>query len=186
MALADDSTLKRHNKGQKRERVKQVMTRGNRMKKGVLHIVSNSVVPGTDVTSDFFTFLELWQHGDYGWAAAVLTFMFVPFVFKSGEFVVDLCKGKVTEKNVVGLFLHLPFVAPIVHLSLGLRILLIDPTKPENLSSIEKVAKVAALGSMYEAFLESGPQLQIQLHIILTTGGTLYRNKNLFCLDGEK
>ena len=104
MAMAYDSTLKRHNKGQKRERVKQVMTRGNRMKKGVLHIVSNSVVPGTDVTSDFFTFLELWQHGDYGWAAAVLTFVFVPFVFKSGEFVVDLCKGKVAEKNVVGLF----------------------------------------------------------------------------------
>ena len=140
------------------------------MKKGVLHIVSNSVVPGTDVTLDFFTFLELWQHGDYGWAAAVLTFMFVPFLFNLGEFSVDLCKGKVKEKNVVGLFLHLPFVAPIVHLSLGLRILLIDPTKPQNLSSIEKVAKVGALGSMYEAFLESGPQLQVQLHIILSTG----------------
>ena len=40
----------------------------------------------------------------------------------------------------------------------------------KNMSSIEKVAKVAALGSMYEAFLESGPQLQLQLHIILSTG----------------
>ena len=154
----------------KKGRMKRMMTVGMRLKKGVLHIVSNSVLPGADVTSDFLTFLELWEHGDIGWAIAVLVFMFVPFFFKLAEFVVDLCRGKVKENNVVGLFLHLPFVAPIVHLSLGLRILLIDPTKPENLSSIEKVAKVAALGSMYEAFLESGPQLQLQLHIILSTG----------------
>ena len=151
-----------------------MMTVGNRMKKGVLHIVFNSVVPGADVFFDFSLFLELWNHEDYGWAAAVLLFMVVPFLFKLGEFVVDLCQGKVKEKNVVGLFLHLPFVAPLVHLSLGLRILLIDPTQPENLSSIEKVAKVAALDSMYEDFLESGPQLQVQLHIILSTG-TIYQ-----------
>ena len=150
--------------------MKRMTSVGNRMMKGMLHIVFNSVVPGWDVASDLFTFLELANHGDHGWAAAVLTFMFVPFLFNLGEFSVDLCKGKVKEKNVVGLFLHLPFVAPIVHLGLGLRILLIDPTKPQNLSIIEKVAKVGALGSMYEAFLESGPQLQLQLHIILSTG----------------
>ena len=157
-------------RSKKRGKVKRMMTVGTRLKKGILHIVSNSVVPGTDVTSDFLTFLELMEHGDPGWAAAVLVFMFVPFFFKLAEFVVDLCRGEVKENNVVGLFLHLPFVAPIVHLSLGLRILLIDPTKPENLTSIEKVAKAAALGSMYEAFLEAGPQLQLQLHIILSTG----------------
>ena len=151
-------------------KVKKILTVGMRLKKGVRHIVSNSVVPGTDVASDLFTFLELWNNKDYGWAVAVLIFMFVPFLFKLGEFVVDLCNGKVKEKNVVGLFLHLPFVAPLVHLSLGLRILLIDPTKPQNLSSIEKVAKVSALDSMYTSFLECGPQLQVQLNIILSTG----------------
>ena len=142
----------------------------SRLKTGSPYIVFNSVIPGYNVFSDFSLFLELWNHEDYGWAAAVLLFMFVPFLFKLGEFVVDLCQGKAKEEHVVGLFLHLPFVAPIVHLSLGLRILLIDPTKPQNLSSIEKVAKVGALSSMYEAFLESGPQLQLQLHIILSTG----------------
>ena len=114
---------------QKRGKMKRVMTVGMRLKKGVLHIVSNSVLPGTDVTSDFLTFLELMQHGDIKWAIAVLFFMFVPFFFKLGEFVVDLCRGKVKENNIIGLFLHLPFVAPIVHLSLGLRILLIDPLR---------------------------------------------------------
>ena len=102
MAVESDAPLmapRRPNQGQIRGRVKQMMTVGKRLQKGVLHIVSNSVVPGTDVTSDFFTFLELWQHGDYGWAAAVLTFMFVPFFFKLGEFLVDLCKGRVTEKS---------------------------------------------------------------------------------------
>ena len=153
-----------------KDRMKQTVTLGMRLKKGVLHSIFNSLMPGADVSSDFLTFLELWKKGDIGWAIAVLFFMFVPFFFKMGEFLVDLCRGKVKENNVVGLFLHLPFVAPIVHLSLGLRILLIDPTKPENLSSIEKVAKAAALGSMYEAFLEAGPQLQLQLHIILSTG----------------
>ena len=170
MTLASREPSAKVEKSQKKGRVKRMMTVGMRMKKGVLHIVSNSLVPGADMSSDFFTFLELVKNEDYGWAAAVLLFMFVPFFFKLGEFVVDLWKGKAKEKNVVGLFLHLPFVAPIVHLSLGLRILLIDPTKPQNLSIIEKVAKVGALGSMYEAFLESGPQLQLQLHIILSTG----------------
>ena len=146
------------------------MTVGMRLKKGVLHIISNSVVPGADVSSDFRTFLHLLEHGHSKWAIAVLVFMFVPFIFKMAEFAVEAYRGKVKENNVAGLLLHLPFVAPIVHLSLGLRILLINPNKPENLSSIEKVAKVAALGSMYEAFLESGPQLQLQLHIILSTG----------------
>ena len=149
----------------------QAKTVGNRLRKGILYIIQNSVVAGADVTSDFLTFLELWKHGDTEWAIAVLVFMFVPFFFKIGEFVVDICKGQVRESTVVRLVLHFPFVAPIVNLGLGLRILLIDPTKPENLSSIEKVAKVAALGSMYEAFLESGPQLQLQLHIVLSTAG---------------
>ena len=75
------------------------------MKKGVLHIIFNSVVPLADVTSYFLTFLELWAHGDLGWAIAVLFFMFLPFLFKFFEFVVDLCRGKVRENNVVGLFL---------------------------------------------------------------------------------
>ena len=182
-AALPDSEVEPHGSGRKgrvqrmksvgsrlKKGVTPVMTVGKRLKKGLLHIISNSIVPGADVTSDFLTFLELLEHGDIQWATAVLFFMFVPFFFKLAEFSVDLCRGKVKENNVVGLFLHLPFVAPIVHLSLGLRILLIDPTKPQNLSSIEKVAKVAALGSMYEAFLESGPQLQLQLHIILSTG----------------
>ena len=136
----------------------------SRLKNGSLYIVRNSVIPGTDVTSDFFTFYQLWDNDHTKWARVVLFFMFFPFLFKIGEFLVNLCKEKkVRESSVVRLF-------PIVHLSLGLRILLIDPTQPENLSSIEKVAKVAALDSMYEDFLESGPQVQVQLHIILSTG----------------
>ena len=91
-------------------KVKKILTVGMRLKKGVLHIVSNSVVPGTDVASDLFTFLELWNNKDYGWAVAVLIFMFVPFLFKLAEFALDLCRGKVRENNVAGLLLHLPFV----------------------------------------------------------------------------
>ena len=143
----------------------------SRLKTGSLYILLNSVLPGYNVYTDFFTFYQLWEHNHTKWAWAVLFFLFFPFLFNIGEFVVNLCKEKkVRESSVVRLFLHFPFVAPIVHLSLGLRILLIDPTQPENLSSIEKVAKVAALDSMYEDFLESGPQLQVQLHIILSTG----------------
>ena len=76
-------------------------TKGMRLKKGVLHIVTNSVVPGADVTSDFLTFLELWEHGDIGWAISVLVFMFAPFFFKLAEFVVDLSRGKVKENNTI-------------------------------------------------------------------------------------
>ena len=65
-------------------RVKQIKTVGLSLKKGV-----NSVVPGADVTSDLLTFLELMEHGDQGWAIAVFVFMFVPFLFKLSEFVVE-------------------------------------------------------------------------------------------------
>ena len=82
--------------------VTPVITVGKRLKKGVFHIVFNSIGPGADVTSDFLTFLELMEHHDIGWAMAVLFFMFVPFFFKLAEFVVDLCRGKVKENNVVG------------------------------------------------------------------------------------
>ena len=66
-----------------------VMTVGNRLKKGLLHIIFNSIVPGADVTSDFLTFLQLLEHDDIQWAMAVLVFMFVPFLFKLSEFVVE-------------------------------------------------------------------------------------------------
>ena len=39
--------------------VKKVDTVRMRLQKGVLHIVSNSVVPGSDVTADFLLFLDL-------------------------------------------------------------------------------------------------------------------------------
>ena len=50
----------------KRSQVKQVMKVGMRSRKGFLHFVSNSVLPGAVVTSDFLTFLELMEHGDIG------------------------------------------------------------------------------------------------------------------------
>ena len=56
--------------------LKQMLTVGMRLKKGTLHIIFNSVLPGADVSSDFLTFLELWAHSDIGWAIAVLFFMF--------------------------------------------------------------------------------------------------------------
>ena len=57
---------------QKRGKMKRVMTMGMRLKKGILHIMFNSVVPGTDVTSDFLTFLELLEHGDIKWAMLII------------------------------------------------------------------------------------------------------------------
>ena len=47
---------------------------------------------------------------------------------------------------------------------------MLDPTKKKNTKKIEAVLKDASLNSLYEAILEAGPQLLIQMHIVLCTG----------------
>ena len=156
------------------------------------YIVTNGILPLADVTSDYLTYLSLVESGDELFALGNLLIMFLPFTFKLGLVLSELLRGKCQRNSLLehftGLLLHLPFVSPIVHIFLGIRLLFFDHTDAAQSARIEQIQKVldfqklmikknicqnsfltfisyqvAALGSLYESFLESGPQLHLQV-----------------------
>ena len=152
------------------------------------YIVTNGILPLADVTTDYLTYLDLVLSGDELFALGNLLIMFLPFAFKLGLVLSELLRGKCQRNSLLqhftGLLLHFPFVSPIVHIFLGIRLLFFDHTdaaqsarieqiqkvldfqKPMNLFLTSKSYQVAALGSLYESFLESGPQLHLQVSAI--------------------
>ena len=85
-------------------------------------------------------------------------------------FLGDLFQGKANLDNLVGLFLHFPLVSPLIFITLGLYLLTLDSSKAKHTATIETINKIAGLGSLYESFFESGPQLLVQLNITSCTG----------------
>ena len=136
----------------------------------LLYIVLNCVLPAIDVLSDVFTFVVLLDSGNPLWAWSTLTCVFLPFGLKTIMFFNDLVRGRASIQNLAGLVLHFPLVSPLIFGTLGLRLLMIDETKAENAATIERIQKIAGLGSLYESYLESGPQVLVQLHIVTCTG----------------
>ena len=149
----------------KHPKLKRIVAKGQ----ALLYIFFNSILPAIDVISDFLTFNELMYSGNPKWAWVTLFCIFLPFAFKTIMFFNDLVRGRAGLQNLAGLLLHFPLVSPLIFATLGLRLLLIDETKAENAATIECIQKVAALGSLYESFLEAGPQVQVQLHIVSCT-----------------
>ena len=150
----------------KHPRLKMMMSKAP----ALLYIVLNCVLPAIDVLSDVFTFVVLLDSGNTLWAWSTLTCVFLPFGLKTIMFFNDLVRGRASIQNLAGLVLHFPLVSPLIFGTLGLRLLMIDETKAENAATIECIQKVAALGSLYESFLEAGPQVLVQLHIVTCTG----------------
>ena len=63
--------------------------------------------------------------------------------FKFALFSFDLVtKGRPSVEHLVGLVIHLPFVAPIVHVLLGIRLLFFDHTDAAQSARIERIQKV--------------------------------------------
>ena len=150
----------------KHPRLKMMMSKAP----ALLYIVLNCVLPAIDVLSDVFTFVVLLDSGNPLWAWSTLTCVFLPFGLKTIMFFNDLVRGRASIQNLAGLVLHFPLVSPLIFGTLGLRLLMIDETKAENAATIEKIQKIAGLGSLYESYLESGPQVLVQLHIVTCTG----------------
>ena len=98
--------------------------------KNSTYIVLNGILPFLDVYSDYLTYEALLCSGDELFAMANLIVMFLPFAFKFALFSFDLVtKGRPSMEHLVGLVTHLPFVAPIVHILLGIRLLFFDHNK---------------------------------------------------------
>ena len=115
------------------------------MKKST-YIVTNGILPFLDVMSDYLTYEALLSSGDELFAMANLVVMFLPFCFKFSLFSFDLVtKGRPSVEHLVGLVIHLPFVAPIVHILLGVRLLFFDHTDAAQSARIEQIQKVDVL-----------------------------------------
>ena len=110
------------------------------------YIVTNGILPLADVTSDYLTYLSLVESGDELFALANLLVMFLPFAFKLALFLVDLVsKRRPSIEHFAGLLLHLPFVSPVVHIFLGIRLLFFDHTDAAQSARIEQIQKVLDL-----------------------------------------
>ena len=107
------------------------------------YILFNGMLPLADVTSDYLTYLSLLESGDERFAFCNLFVMFLPFAFKLALFLVDLVsKKRPSMEHFAGLLLHLPFVSPIVHIFLGIRLLFFDHTDAAQSARIEQIQKV--------------------------------------------
>ena len=92
------------------------------------------------------TYEALLSSGDELFAMANLVVMFLPFCFKFALFSFDLvAKRRPSMEHFTGLILHLPFVSPIVHVLLGIRLLFFDHTDAAQSARIEQIQKVDLL-----------------------------------------
>ena len=115
------------------------------MKKST-YSVFNGIMPFLDVLFDYLTYEALLAGGGELFALANLVVMFLPFCFKFALFSFDLVtKGRPSVEHLVGLVIHLPFVAPIVHILLGIRLLFFDHTDAAQSARIEQIQKVDLL-----------------------------------------
>ena len=115
------------------------------MKKST-YSVFNGIMPFLDVLFDYLTYDALLAGGDELFALANIVVMFLPFAFKFALFSFDLVtKGRPSVEHLVGLVIHLPFVAPIVHVLLGIRLLFFDHTDAAQSARIEQIQKVDVL-----------------------------------------
>ena len=110
------------------------------------YIVTNGILPLADVTTDYLTYLDLVLSGDELFALGNLLIMFLPFAFKLGLVLSELLRGKcqrnLLPQHFAGLLLHLPFVSPIVHIFLGIRLLFFDHSDAAQSARIEQIQKV--------------------------------------------
>ena len=111
--------------------------------KKLSYLVINGVLPLADVTSDYLTYLNLLENNHELFALGNLLIMFLPFFFKLGLFLADFVCGKRPDiEHFAGLMMHLPFISPVVHILLGIRLLFFDHTDAAQTASIEQFQKV--------------------------------------------
>jgi hypothetical protein len=139
-----------------------------------LFFIFNCCLPGTDVGTDFSTFLALVYLHPW-WAGLTLAWMFVPFFIKLGIFLYDsLRKNNGTWDKFKDVMLHFPFIRPLYNLSL---LIALDDIgygstnfNTKYSANVESIQKEVGLASLYECFFEAGPQ---ENYIVKTNEGLI-------------
>ena len=134
------------------------------------HFTLNAALPTIDMATDLITAVKFINKGHLFWGLSIILCMFLPFSMKFGMLISESIKGNARRRHIASLFLGIPFVNPLKQTMMAARLALLDPAKKQDKRQIEAVVKDASLNSLYEAVLEAGPQLLIQMHIVLSTG----------------
>ena len=140
----------------------------------------NSILPFADISTDSLTFVQLLYNGHYHWAAATFAVMGNPFILH----LIIFCYGYIqswracrefnTSQRMKEVGIHVPLILPFKNLhsthllfQMGFGM---PRFKTKNWKKVEEIQAEAGLASMYESFMEAGPQSIIQLIIVLSTG----------------
>ena len=128
----------------------------------LLFIFFNVLLNGTDITTDFLTFLDL-QPINTWWAGLTLSWMFFPILAQIIIFIVEnikaLWKGRKVEKHghFKHIFFHFPFFLPLRNLFLAYRLYKLG-VEPKNSAKVEAINREAAKACLHESYFEAGGQ----------------------------
>ena len=134
------------------------------------HFTLNAALPTIDMATDLITAIKFINKGHLFWGLSSILCMFMPFTMKFGMLISESFKGNARRRHFASLLLGIPFVNPLKQTLMAIRLALLDPAKKRDKKQIEAVVKDASLNSLYEAVLEAGPQLLVQMHVVLSTG----------------
>ena len=151
-----------------------------------LFVLFNTILPFTDVGTDALTFFDLIDNEHIYWASLNMYFMWNSFVLHLLAFIYKAILACTTETNsfewieeLKKVVLHIPFVMPLKNLynayllyrmGFGLK----KDFKEKNWKRVEEIQHEAGICTMYESFMEGGPQSIVQLVIVLSTGRISY------------
>ena len=145
-----------------------------------LFFLFNSLLPGSDVGTDLATSWDLYKSGHKLWALCTFLLMWNPFIVHLLSTVFKLSRRAwnkeelEVKKELKRLMSFFPFVTPFKNLYFGIKLYKLgfgtSTFKAKDAKEVERIQNEAGSSSMYESFLESGPQSVIQLKIILSTG----------------
>ena len=142
-----------------------------------LFVVFNSLLPGSDVGTDFITCIDLFHQGHKLWACMTLFFMWNPFIVHSIFVVFKFCKHNSrfdAKKELKELIFLFPLVTPIKNLYYAFKLYKLrfgmKDFESKNAGRVEEIQHQIGSAGMFESFLESGPQSVVQIKIVLSTG----------------
>eukprot|EP00090_Calanus_glacialis_P039897 TRINITY_DN69484_c0_g1_i1.p1 TRINITY_DN69484_c0_g1~~TRINITY_DN69484_c0_g1_i1.p1 ORF type:complete len:291 (-),score=44.13 TRINITY_DN69484_c0_g1_i1:28-900(-) len=141
-----------------------------KLKDILMFFVMNVALNSADLVSDGLTAYALWAiHPTWAWMT--ILWMFAPFLLHF--LVIFLDKKRDWKGGARKAFIHFPLAIPITntyHTYKFAEIKYEDPMPAISLTKLEALRMKAGKLSLTEAFMESGPQLLLQLHIVSCTG----------------
>ena len=135
---------------------------------------------GTDVLTDFLTFLAFHALGSHPHYAAISLFwMLVPLTMQLGKYIgAKWNKHDSYNNDIKKVLVQVPFILPLRNLYLAYKLHKLGyggaDLDAKASAAIEAILQEVAQAGLYESYFEAGPQAVTQAVIILCTGKASY------------